>query len=225
MASLINGLINILKYPIAILMSILTYKLAIILMDLVIYILKYHHFYRYLIYGFDIYIVLWLFIFSRKEGDWFLTLEHELTHTIFAILTFHGILKLEVTKHQGGLVQFDKSTGNWLVYIAPYFFPTFSMIIIILIYISNSQYYPILTTILGYSIMYHIHSTIKETKPYQPDLQAVGFPFAIMFLPGANLLALIWVLSAIPDDKIYFSHILSYLYDYLNYLYEYVKYL
>ncbi len=37
------------------------------------------------------YIVIWQVLFKNIGNGWFATLEHELTHIIFAIVTFHKI--------------------------------------------------------------------------------------------------------------------------------------
>ena len=43
--------------------------------------------------------------------------------------------------------------------------------------------------LLGITVAYHVTSTWLETHRRQPDLKRVGFPFAIAFIPSANLLA------------------------------------
>jgi len=215
-ALIVNWIISLIKYPLAILMAILTYKLGLIFIDTVKFIYNHNSFYEPLFYGIGIYIALWIFIFSSGKGSWFLTLEHELTHVIFALLTFHKIVDFKASNYSGGHTVFSGvSRGNWLITIAPYFFPTFSMVIVGLLYFAKSSYYYILVAILGYSIIYHIHSTIEETSLSQPDIQEVGLLFAVLFLPGANLLALIGLLSTIPNDKIEFNSIIVSLYDYL----------
>ena len=200
---------------IAILLGLLTYKLSIILYEIIETIYTHQNFYKHLFIGMGSYLFLWIFIFNNIRGNWFLTIEHELTHTIFALLTFHKIIDFKASNSGGGYMQFSGvGRGNWLITIAPYFFPTFSMIVILFIYISQPQYHYILVGILGYSTIYHIHSTWSETSLNQPDIQEVGIPFAILFLPSANLLAIIAILSAIPYDGIIFSDILNRIYQY-----------
>jgi len=215
MANVLNFLINLLKFPVAILMVALTFKSFTILFELVVHIAHNYEAYKELMYGIFAYLVMWLLMFNIEEGQWFLTFEHELTHTIFALLTFHAITDFRVTKSSGGHMVAERGEGNWLIAIAPYFFPTFSILILIVIYLSKSSYHPLLIALLGYSIAYHLHSTIIETSLNQPDIKnGTGVAFAILFLPAANFLAYIAVLSSIPGDNIYFHHIFSYLYDY-----------
>ena len=206
--------INFLKYPVAIVMALLTFELFTVLVEIVEHIYIENHFYQYLLIGMGSYIVLWFVVFKRVVGRWFLTIEHELTHTLFALLTFHKML-IFTASNRGGYMQYHaKGGGNWLITIAPYFFPTFSMIVILFISLAQAQYYDILVAILGYSLIYHIHSTYVETSLKQTDIQEVGLPFTILFLPSANMFALIVVLSAIPYDEIDFFFIMEQLYHY-----------
>lgn len=214
---LFNRIINILKYPIAMLFALLTYELLMMLVEVIEIIYNYKTFYKPLFIGMGVYFVLWFILFNNRQGNWFLTIEHEFTHTLFALLTFHKIVDFKATDNMGGHMQYSGvGGGNWLITIAPYFFPTFSMFIVGLIYFSKSQYYPVLTMLLGYSIVYHIHSTYKETSSQQPDIQEVGVPFALLFLPSANIFSLITLLSFIPNDRIYFWRLSEHLSDYIS---------
>ncbi len=212
---LLNRGINLLKYPIAIVFALLTFELFHVLYEILEIIYHHQRFYQSLFHGVGAYFVLWIVVFKNSNGKWFLTIEHELTHTLFALLTFHKIVDFKATDSFGGHMQFSGvGGGNWLITIAPYFFPTFSMIIIGFIYLAQSQYYPILITLLGYSIVYHIHSTYMETSSQQPDIEEVGLTFSLLFLPAANLFALIGILSAIPNDRVDFMKISEHLYSY-----------
>lgn len=118
-------------------------------------------------------------------GAYFSTFEHELTHAIFAWLTLHRVVGLKVTWNQGGECSYVGSGGgNWLISIAPYWFPT--LLFPIMIAESMTQ-----TALLQYGIgivmSYHLLSTWRQLSPIQTDLQKTGFIFAWAFLPSANL--------------------------------------
>ena len=49
------------------------------------------------------------------------TFEHELTHILFALLTFHPVSGMNVNDYGGGNMTF-RGKGNWLIALAPYFF-------------------------------------------------------------------------------------------------------
>ena len=217
---LLNKTINLLKYPIALLALFLTIELLQILYTIMATLFQDYLLYKYFFMGIGSYLFLWILLLYNKKSYWFLTIEHELTHALFALVTFHKIVDFKASETMGGYTQFSGvGGGNWLITIAPYFFPTFSMIIIGFIYFSQSQFYPLLVAILGYSMVYHIHSTYLETSFQQPDIKEVGLPFAFMFLPSANLFALIGIFSAIPNDGIDFFGIVMYLYRHENWLF------
>lgn len=52
-------------------------------------------------------------------------LAHELTHTFFALMTFHKVVHIHLNMDESGGAMGFKGKGNWLITIAPYFFPLF----------------------------------------------------------------------------------------------------
>ena len=88
------------------------------------------------ILGLVAYSAAWHLLFRhRLFGTFFSTLEHELTHAIFALATFHPIEQLRSTFTRGGHVKYwlYKSSGNWLITISPYFVPTLSFALILVL--------------------------------------------------------------------------------------------
>ena len=61
-------------------------------------------------------IVLWLLI-PGISGSFLAILEHEVTHMIFAILTFHSPQDINIQRGVGGNFIF-KGQGNWLLHLA-----------------------------------------------------------------------------------------------------------
>jgi len=136
--------------------------------------------------GFLGYVILDRLLFSRHfMGSSFSTFEHELTHALFAWLTWHRVTKLKVTWRSGGMVEIIGG-GNWLISIAPYWFPTLCLPVIFLaeLGLDRAWWCP---ASLGLTCAYHLVSTWRETHKGQRDLQETGFVFAWLFLPSANL--------------------------------------
>ena len=48
---------------------------------------------------------------------------HELTHTVFALLTMHKIKSIRVNPDDSGGAMAFEGEGNWLIIIPPQFFP------------------------------------------------------------------------------------------------------
>ena len=134
------------------------------------------------------YVLVWLALFRRHfAGSFFSTLEHELTHAVVALATFHPVSSTRATWNDGGSMSYSGG-DNWLITIAPYFLPTLSIGLIIGLYgfLDSDTSWP--AAVLGVTIAYHVTSTWLETHAQQTALQEVGFPFAFLFLPTANLL-------------------------------------
>ncbi len=122
-------------------------------------------------------------------------IAHELTHAFFALLTFHKVKHIRVeADDSGGSMEFE-GEGNWLIIIAPYFFPLFGFFFMLFIsfYTSFAPMNLILNGILGYFVGYHMDTVASQIHEKQTDLPKVSYRFCWLFLPGANL----WVVGSI----------------------------
>ncbi len=140
--------------------------------------------------GVAAYWVFWKLLFRRPAlGSVFSTFEHELTHAVFALATFHRVVGMRLTWRDGGHVRYVGGTGNWLITIAPYWFNTFSVAVIITHLLLPDWGLVWVRAALGATVSYHAISTFRETHRDQNDLHSVGFPFAFAFLPAANFVS------------------------------------
>ena len=116
-------------------------------------------------------------------------LAHELTHALFALLTFHRVKGISINQDDtGGNMSFE-GEGNWLIIIAPYFFSFFGVIamITISIYTIFAPMNLILNSVMGFMIGYHLDTVGSQIHEKQTDLPKVGYPFCVVFLLPANL--------------------------------------
>ena len=202
-----NGMLRVIKWPLALVSPILlpfafmgfwdTGALKVIFEQQL-----------WVLYGAGIYLVGWYFIFRKQfSGSYFSTFEHELTHALFAWMTFHRVSGLTVTWNEGGECRYSGGTGNWLITIAPYFFPTLVFIPLIVSLFLEGQHQEVIQGSIGFFIAYHMTSTWRETHPAQTDLQKTGKLFAWMFLPTANVMiyaaVLIYCVSGIEGTTEY----------------------
>ena len=132
-------------------------------------------------------IVWWVVLRHRLWGQFLPTLLHELTHTLFAILTLHRIVSLEATWASGGVMRF-KGRGNWLITIAPYFFPLAIILAAPLLELLQTAS-PVRLALLGVVFGFESAAMWRQVHREQPDLHEVGFLFTAVFLPGALLWA------------------------------------
>ncbi len=134
--------------------------------------------------GFVGFLIFWR-IFKRQLQV-VCTFEHEITHLLFGLFFLKMPKGFKVTMHEGGHVKLTGS--NFLIYLAPYFFPTVSYLLLPFIFIIPNAYLPVFYGILGASLAFHLVSTWAELHLKQTDLQKSGILFSIVFLPVANLI-------------------------------------
>nr|QJR98256.1 hypothetical protein PlAlph_2610 [uncultured Alphaproteobacteria bacterium] len=122
-------------------------------------------------------------------------IAHELTHSFFAVLTFHKVKHIRVAEDNSGGSMGFVGEGNWLIIIAPYFFPLFCMVYMIgaSIYLKFMPMTWVVSVLFGYFVGYHVDTVASQIHDKQTDLKEVGYPFCFMFLPGANF----WVLGCL----------------------------
>ena len=142
------------------------------------------------------YYLAWTYLFKKPVwGSWFSTFEHELTHVLFAWMTFHRAKISKVTHSDGGLMHYW-GVGNWLITLSPYFFPTFSFLLILAhVFFGVSEF--AYQAVLGATVCYHAISTYHETHKGQTDLQEAGFGFSWCVLPGLNLYFYLLILATL----------------------------
>ncbi|MDR1026234.1 MAG: M50 family metallopeptidase [Lactobacillus sp.] len=117
------------------------------------------------------------------------TAAHELTHTFFALLTFHKIDHIRVNPDDSGGSMGFHGEGNWLIIIAPYFFPLFIFFLMIVgeFFIDAGKVGLVFNGALGYLMGYHVDMVSSQIHEKQTDFPKVSFKFCWMFLPAANL--------------------------------------
>ncbi len=117
------------------------------------------------------------------------TLEHELTHLLIGLLFLKIPVGIRVTAHQGGEVRQTGfgTTGQIWITLAPYFFPTVSLFVLVIAYFFSLNNLTLLY-ILGWTTAFHLVSNWGQTSFRQTDLQKAGFLKTILILPVMNLI-------------------------------------
>lgn len=134
-------------------------------------------------------------VFRNSRTVQFLaTAEHELTHALFAWLTFVRVIEFwtgdGTRRAKGGAVGYVVLGGsNWLIDLAPYFFPTASALVMLATWTLASTPSTASHLLLGAATAWSIVSTWHETHAGQSDLANAGHALSWCFLPGANILS------------------------------------
>ena len=144
--------------------------------------------YAWLIAGF-IFFFICRSMMDKEINQTFEVATHELTHGVFALLTLHKVKSIRVNPDDTGGEMAFSGRGNWLIIIAPYFFPLVAFVVMIGISV-YTHYAPsnyLINGILGFFIGQHMDSVGSQIHEKQTDLIKVSFKYCFLFLPSANL--------------------------------------
>ena len=120
--------------------------------------------------GAGAYMAAWYLFFRRPGmGSVLSTLEHEITHSILALATFHMVTSLKTSWSEGGHMTF-RGEGNWLIAVAPYFFPTMSLAVMLAMVWVDPGHLPIASGVPDA----RSYSTARSVLP-MPDTLPVAF--------------------------------------------------
>jgi hypothetical protein len=126
-------------------------------------------------------------------------LGHELTHALWGLLFGARPSDLKVGA-EGGSVKLTKT--NVLITLAPFFFPFYTFLVIVVALITYAflrplPYLPLWMFLIGFTWAFHVLFTMQTLSTRQPDVKIYGrvFSWSIIFL--ANLIiVLIWLACA-----------------------------
>jgi hypothetical protein len=140
--------------------------------------------------GFAAGAVIWLILGRRLV--FFSVFEHELTHLVFSIFMFQKPRSFYASERRGH-VSCDR--GNFIDGLAPYYFPTFSYLLLALYPLLRPSAYMVFFPALGLTTGYHFVSNIGEFKPSESDIRRYGVGFSFVFCLFAGTLTLGFLLA------------------------------
>lgn len=140
--------------------------------------------------GAGCWIVVFLFL---PRQTWLYVVGHELTHVVWSWL-FGGKVKRFSINKQGGFVVVTRS--NFLVALAPYFFPLYAAIIVLVFgtvncFLPSPSAVPVFHLLLGAAYAFHVTWTWEILRTEQSDILGQGILFSALVIWLGNLLVLI----------------------------------
>jgi hypothetical protein len=129
-------------------------------------------------------------------------LGHELTHALWALLMGARVSGLRVGKG-GGQVKTSKT--NWLIVLAPYFFPFYAMLFIAGFFLVRlcwplDRYLWVLFFLVGLGWSFHVTFTLTTLLEVdQPDVRSQGWLFSMVVIYSMNLLVMALTAAALSD--------------------------
>lgn len=146
-----------------------------------------------LLSGFGLWLAMFT-LFPRPVRSYILA--HELTHALWGLMMGASIAKISVKEDRGSVVL---SKTNFLITLAPYFFPLYTVLLIGLYYLLM-HFYPVKRFhllwlgLVGMTWGFHVTFTVSALLQRQSDIRDQGrlFSYAVIYL--ANVLGIcLWV--------------------------------
>ena len=137
----------------------------------------------------------WVVIFLLlPKPMWVYVLGHEFTHVLWTWLFGGKVKKFKVTSKGGHVVVTE---NNFLISLAPYFFPVYAAIVVAVYVIGHliwnwAPYVVWFHLLLGAAYAFHVTLTWHILKTEQSDITQHGylFSFVIIFLGNVTVLLL-----------------------------------
>lgn len=147
--------------------------------------------------GFVLWGLLFAFLPSPVKSY---VLAHELTHALWGSMLGASVLSMRVSK-TGGSVKLSES--NFIVALAPYFFPLYTMVVICAYFLSSvffdlRGYYLLFIAVVGFTLGFHIFFTISVLGQKQKDIGCYGrfFSYTLIYLMNVLIIGLVIVAVA-----------------------------
>ena len=125
-------------------------------------------------------------------------LGHELTHALWGLLMGARVGRMKVGK-TGGHVELSKS--NFIISLAPYFFPFYTVLVIALwsvcgFFVDVSSSEPGWLAAVGLTWGFHVTFTVYMLSQHQPDVHENGrfFSYVVIYLANLMVVAL-WMIG------------------------------
>ena len=128
-------------------------------------------------------------------------LGHELTHALWGLLFGARPSDVRVSA-TGGSVRLTKS--NMLITLAPYFFPFYTFVVIVVALITAAFYrplpcLPLWLFLVGFTWSFHVLFTLETLGQRQPDVKLYGRVFSWAFIFIVNVaIVLVWLATMTP---------------------------
>lgn len=149
--------------------------------------------------GFILWVVLF-FLLPRPFRTY--VLGHELTHAMWSLMMGGRVGELKVGKN-GGHVELSKT--NFIITLAPYFFPFYTFLVIAAYYLAGiwlevEPYKAWWFGAVGITWAFHITFTVQMLAERQPDIQEHGriFSYATIYLMNVLVIGIWMVLVGFP---------------------------
>ncbi len=139
--------------------------------------------------GVSLYSLAW-FLYLRPRGDFWKTVEHEITHAVFALLFLQRVRSIHIERDGDSHIRVDNVRQNWFVGLVPYLFSPLLFMALLIKLSFPVAYQSLPNVFLGAALMFHLIGVIRQFHRLQPDIRSNGMLFSILVVVCFNL---IWI--------------------------------
>ena len=128
-----------------------------------------------------------------------------MTHAVWTWLFLGKVKNIKVAR-EGGEVLVSKS--NFLTTLAPYFFPFYTALIMVvwflmkLFWYQAGEYYPIFLFLVGFTWSFHLLLTLHILRTEQSDIRTSGVIFSALLIILLNLQVIVALLNMVFAGKV-----------------------
>ena len=132
--------------------------------------------------------------FLLPKPMWVYVFGHELTHALWTWLFGGEVKKMKVTS-KGGHVLISKT--NFVIALAPYFFPLYAILVIAVFALGNliwnwHGYLVWFHLLLGAAYAFHVTLTVHVLQTQQSDITSQGYLFSAVVIFLGNICVLLF---------------------------------
>ncbi len=141
-------------------------------------------------------VVVNLKYLSRRVRFW-QVFSHELSHLIFAVLFLRKMTGF-VVNEDSGVVSY-KGRGNWIISLAPYSLPFFTLVLLAFAYVGN-YYHVAHKLIISVSYSFYFSRMLQDFSWKQPDFEKTGILFSTLWVIGINFIIFILIVFYFQNE-------------------------
>ena len=124
-------------------------------------------------------------------------MAHEFTHAVWTLIFGGKVSEFHVTGN-GGNVKVSRT--NFLITLAPYFFPLYTAVVLLQCLIIKKEFYDYAVFLVGFTLSFHIILTVHSIMQKQSDFNESGALFSYSFVVFANILVIAGIFAAVSPQ-------------------------
>jgi len=128
-------------------------------------------------------------------------LSHELTHALCAYVMGARVYRIRIGTDKGSVTL---SKSNALIALAPYFFPFYTVLVIVAYYLLGifhdlQAYLSLWLALVGFTWGFHFTFTLASLMQHQSDIREHGYLFSYALIYALNMLGICgWIVAVSP---------------------------